>query len=79
MEKSPSWKDNRFSVSQEISCVLWNPKVYCRIHKCPSSVPILSQINPVHVHPPYWRSILILSFHPHQGLTSGLFPSVPLN
>ena len=63
MEQSPSWEVNWFSVSQEIPWILWNPKV-----------------NPVHVpsphpHPTLWRSILILSSHPHPGLPSGLFPS----
>jgi hypothetical protein len=28
MEQSPSWEANRFSVSQEIPRILWNPKVH---------------------------------------------------
>jgi len=76
MEQSPSWEANRFAASQEISRILWNPKVHYRVYKFPPHVHILSQINPVHA--PYhtsWRSILILSSYLHLLLPSGLVPS----
>jgi len=47
-EQSPSWETNWFSARQEIFRILWNPKVYYRIHKCPSAVPILSQLDSIH-------------------------------
>ena len=74
IQHSPSWEANRFSCSQEIPHILWNPKVHYRIHKCPPPVTILSQLDPVHASTSS-RPILILSSHLHLGLPSGLFPS----
>jgi hypothetical protein len=75
MQHSASWEANRFAASQETPHILWNPKVHYRIHKCRPPVPILSQLNPVHI-PTSWRSILILSSHLRQSLPSGLFRNI---
>jgi hypothetical protein len=49
MEQSSSWKSNRYLTSKELPRILWKPKVYYRIYKCPSPVLILNHIVPDHV------------------------------
>ena len=46
-----------FSDGQEIPYTLRNPKVHYRIHNSPPFVPILIQINPVHLLPTYFFNI----------------------
>ena len=70
-QQSPSSEANRFSASQKIPRILWNPKVHYRIHNSPPPVPILSQIDPAHVPHPASRR----SSHLRLGLPSGLLPS----
>ena len=70
MEQSNSWEANSLSASQENPRVLWNPKVYYRIHK---SSPEQSSPWP---HPTYLKCIWILFSHLSLGFPSGLFPLV---
>jgi len=48
MVQNPYWEANRFSDSQEIPPILGKQKVHYCIHNCPSPVPTLSHIDPVH-------------------------------
>ena len=76
MEQRPSWEANRSSATQEISRILWYPKVHYRIYKSPPPVRVRIHIFPVHApNPNSLRSILILSSHLRLGLSRFLLPS----
>ena len=51
-EQRPSAEANSLSAGQEIPHILWHTKVQCRVHNSSPPVPILSQLNPAHAHPP---------------------------
>ena len=47
MEQSPSWEANRFSASQEVPHILWNPKVHSQVPAtCPYPEPAQSSPYP---------------------------------
>jgi hypothetical protein len=76
VEQSPFWAANWFSASQEIPCILWNPKVYYLVQKDRPPLDIMSLINPVHASLSYFfQTHLIISSHLRLDLISGVFPS----
>jgi hypothetical protein len=75
MEQSPSWEANRSSAIQEISCILWSPKVTTFKNTHHPSLSWAKSIPSMPHHSISRRSILILSSHLCQGLLIGLFSS----
>jgi hypothetical protein len=67
MQKNLSWEANRFSASQEIPLILWNPKFHYHNYKFPLPLLILSQFDSVHTPTSHFLMIhlnIILSSTP---------------
>jgi len=71
MDQILSQKANNWSTGQEISCFLWNPKMFIyHVHKSSLLVPILNLITPVHFTTCHISKIHFSIFH-HQYLCIG--------
>jgi hypothetical protein len=69
---SPSWEIKSPADGQEIRRLLWNPKIYYRVHNNLPQNHILGQTNPYN-HAVSLRCVLILSSHLRLGLSTSLF------
>jgi hypothetical protein len=70
MEISLSWEAANWEATREFRNILRNPKVRYRLHKSPPLVPILSQINLVHITPSYPSNIHFNITHPPKSWSS---------
>jgi hypothetical protein len=89
LHAAESLKASRVASSQEIPCTWRNPKIHYRVHKCPPPVPILSQLDPVHIPTSHFLKIhlniilpstpvspqCMLTYHTHNDVVS--FVSLP--
>jgi hypothetical protein len=75
MKLSPSWEVNSRPATQELSYTLRNPKFHYRVHKSPPQIPILSQMNPVHITTSYFCKIYLIMIFPltSRSSSSSLF------
>jgi hypothetical protein len=62
MEMSLSYEAASRLAALDFPNILWNPNVHYRVHKSPSLIPILGQINPVHTITSYLSRPFLLAF-----------------
>jgi hypothetical protein len=62
MEMSPSYEAASPLATLEFSNILWNPNVHYHVHKSPSLIPILGQIDQVHTTLSYLSKTLPSGF-----------------
>jgi hypothetical protein len=74
MELSFSWEASSCAATEELSNILWNPKVHYCVHRSPPLVAILSQTNTAHTTA-YIKINFNIIHHLRPGLPSGLPPS----
>jgi hypothetical protein len=85
MEQSPSWEAANCLDTHELPSILRSPKVYYHVHKSLQLVPVLSQINPVHITPSNFSKIyfnIILpptSTYSYRSLSFWLCRQNPIN
>ena len=77
MKHRPSWEANRFSASQEIPRVLWDPKVHYRIHNSSPSLRVLSKTDSVHASSHFSKIHFNTTLPSKPCHPSGLLPSGP--
>jgi hypothetical protein len=70
MELNPFWEVASCAATQELPNILWNTEVHYRVHKSPPLVPIVSQINAVHITPSYFSKIYFNITHPPTSWSS---------
>ena len=76
MVQSPSWEANWFAASQEIPRISRKPKVHYRTHKCPPTVSILCQPNPLHIPTSHLLEIYPYIIHPSTPRSPQWSPSL---
>jgi hypothetical protein len=61
MEQSPSSEANSHSTSKKIPRLLYHPKFHYRVHRSPPLVPVLHQMNLIHIPTPSFFNIHFIS------------------
>jgi hypothetical protein len=69
MDPGYPWEASSFPASQEISCILWNPRVFYIFRKITTRVPVLIRsATSTTSHPVFLRFVVIFSSHLLLGL-----------